>query len=290
MVLKSGQTVCIKRFLHLLLIASMLAACNKHAPVSVNKHPTTASSKKPKPTIIVTSESSSAESSVGSDTIPMQLSETDATSTDIDSKAAQPLSLKELQPPTESNSAWKEGVNYKRLSPVQPTSALPGQVEVTEAYWYGSAHCYVLDQSLDVWRKQKAAYINFVRLPVMWGSVQRLHARMYYIAELLGKSEELHAALFKELQIDKSPLNTNEQAQAFFIAHGVSEEDYKRANASPAIEASLKHAQIMGDRYRINAVPTIIINGRYVTDVVMAGGQAQLLVLINELAAREKND
>jgi len=64
----------------------------------------------------------------------------------------------------------------------------------------------------------------------------------------------------------------------------------QRASASPAIEASLKHAQILGDRYRITNVPTIIINGRYVTDVVMAGGQAQLLVLINELAAREKGN
>jgi thiol:disulfide interchange protein DsbA len=280
-----------KRILHLLLITLMLAACGKHPPTAADKHPATAAaSKKSKSTVAATSESSSAESNVDSDTVPMQLSETDATSTDIDSKTSQPLSLKELQPPATPSSAWKEGVHYKRLSPVQPTSALPGQVEVTEAYWYGSAHCYVLDQSIEVWLKQKANYINFVRLPVMWGSVQRLHARMYYIAELLGKTEELHAELFKELLVNKSPLNTNEQAQAFFIAHGISQEDYKRANASPAIEASLKHAQIIGDRYRINAVPMIIINGRYVTDVVMAGGQAQLLVLINELAAREKND
>jgi len=217
----------------------------------------------------------------------MQVSETDSTP-EVETSPAPASALKSLQPPVAPASAWKEGVHYKQLSPVQPTSALPGQVEVTEAFWYGSAPCYVLDQSMEVWRKQKAAYINFVRLPIMWGSVQRLHARMFYIAELLGKSDEFNAAMYKELQINKAVITNNEQMQAFFVAQGISPEDFKRANASPSIDASLKHAQILGDRYRINAVPTIIINGRYVTDAVMAGGQAQLLVLINELAAREK--
>ncbi len=90
-----------------------------------------------------------------------------------------------------------------------------------------------------VWRKQKANYVSYVRLPVMWGSLQRLHARMFYIAELLGKVDELHSAIFEELFVKKAPLNNIEQVQAFFIAHGVSAEDFKRANASPAIEASL---------------------------------------------------
>ena len=111
-----------------------------------------------------------------------------------------------------------------------------------------------------------------------------------YIAELLGKTNELHPAIFQELVVNKSPLNNLDQVQAFFTAHGVSVEDFKRANASPAIEASLKHAQIMGDRYRVTVVPMFIINGKYVTDVAMAGGQAQVLVLINELAAREQGD
>ncbi len=277
--------------LPLLLLIVVLSACNRHAPAPVEKPTATSPTKKIKPATLAANESSTSESSAESESgdMPVQVSETDADS-DAESSSAQSLALRDLQPASTPSSAWKEGVNYKRLSPVQPTSAMPGQIEVTEAFWYGSAHCYVLDQSLAVWRKQKASYVNYVRLPVMWGSLQRLHARMFYIAELLGKVDELHSAIFEELFVKKAPLNSIEQVQAFFIAHGVSAEDFKRANASPAIEASLKHAQILGDRYRINSVPTVIVNGRYVTDVAMAGGQAQLLVLINELAARERED
>jgi len=275
----------LKHVLLLLLCAAVLAACHKQSAPTDSKPTTARSTKKSKPSAAAQSDESSSESST--DEIPLQVSETDS-ATEADNSSAPASALKSLQPPVVPSSAWKEGVNYKRLSPVQPTSALPGQIEVAEAFWYGSAPCYVLDQSIDIWRKQKASYINFVRLPIMWGSVQRLHARMFYVAELLGKAEEFHAAMYKELQINKTVITNNEQMQAFFVAQGVSPEDFKRANASPSIDASLKHAQILGDRYRINAVPMIIINGRYVTDAVMAGGQAQLLVLINELAAREK--
>jgi thiol:disulfide interchange protein DsbA len=272
----------------LLVTLMMISGCHRPVPQTGEKAAAAHAQKKSR-----TSNSNVAADSANSDSsssaeMPMQLSETEASSADTDTTILQLASLKAVQSPAVPTSAWKEGVHYKRLSPVQPTSALPGLVEVTEAFWYGSVPCYVLDQSLDVWLKQKPNFISFVRVPVMWSSAQRLHARMFYIASLLGKSDALHAAMFKELQVNKQPLSTQEQMQALFVSQGVAVEDLKRANASPAIEASLKHAQILGDRYRITTVPTIIVNGRYVTDVAMAGGEAQLLVLINELAARER--
>lgn len=278
-----------KHLLPLLLAAFALVACSKHSPLGSDTGANAQHPKNKKSVAAVNAQDSSPASSSSSEDLSIQPSETDTPDIDDDANG-NGLQLKELQPPAEPRSAWKEGVNYKLLSPVQPTSAMPGKVEVTEAFWYGSPHCYVMDQSLQVWLRQKANYIDFVRLPVMWGTEQRLHARMYYIAELLGKADEMNSAAYQQLIIKKSPLDTLEQVQQFFVANGVSAADFKRANASPAIEASLKHAQIMGDRYHVASVPLFIVNGRYITDAVMAGGQAQLLVLINELAAHEKGE
>lgn len=279
--------LCIPLLL-LTLLATVLVGCNRHAPPPADNKPAPAVSKQKNKPVFSNSESSSSESSSESDESPAQISETESIPEASESSSASSLVLKSLQLPPTAPSAWKEGVHYRRFSPVQPTSSIPGQIEVTSVFWYGSAHCYVLDQSLEVWRKQKANYINYVRLPIMWGGVQRLHARMFYIAELLGKTEELNSAIYQELHVRKAPLNTLEHVRNFFVAHGISLEDFNRANASPSIDASLRHAQIMGDRFRVNSVPLVVINGRYYTDVAMAGGQAQLLVLINELAAREK--
>jgi len=191
--------------------------------------------------------------------------------------------------PTASSAQWKEGVNYTTLVPAQPTNALPGQVEVTEVFWYGCSHCYALDSYLENWRKQgKAGYVSFVRVPVLWGAIHRMHARLFYTAELLGKLDELHSSIFREIQEAKAPLSSAQQIEAFFTGHGVSQTDFQKAFSSLAVEASLKRAEGLGLRYRIESVPTIVVNGKYVTDVSMAGGQQQLIALINELAGRAK--
>ena len=66
------------------------------------------------------------------------------------------------------------GTNYTLLARPQPTNVEPGKVEVVEVFWYGCSHCYALDPVLESWKKNKAAYIEFVRVPVIWGPC---HAR-----------------------------------------------------------------------------------------------------------------
>jgi protein dithiol oxidoreductase (disulfide-forming) len=51
----------------------------------------------------------------------------------------------------------------------------------------------------------------------------------------------------------------------------------------------LKRAEEINIRYRTESVPLIFINGKYRTDVSMAGGKQQLLQLITDLAAVEKS-
>lgn len=202
---------------------------------------------------------------------------------------AQPLALRIAESQPAPSSQFKEGVHYVRLVPGQPTSAGANQVEITEAFWYGCPHCYALDPFLESWRKQgKPSYVNFVRIPVIWNERTRIHARVFYTAELLGKLDELHSAIFDEIHVNKNPLNTPEGIAAFFTAHGVNKDAFDKAFSSFAVEESLKKAATLNERYRVDSVPTIIINGKYVTDVGHAGGQKELIALINELALRER--
>lgn len=203
--------------------------------------------------------------------------------------AAQPLALRIAEMQAAPPSQFKEGVHYARLVPAQPTSAGASQVEITEAFWYGCPHCYALDPYLESWRKQgKPAYVNFVRIPVIWNDRTRIHARVFYTAELLGKLDELHGAIFDEIHVNKNPLSSPESIAKFFAAHGVDADAFEKAFASFGVEESLKKATALNERYRVDSVPTIVINGKYVTDVGRAGGQKELIALINELASRER--
>lgn len=189
-------------------------------------------------------------------------------------------------PPTSAR--FKEGANYQKIVPAQPTNVAPGKVEVVEAFWYGCGHCFSLDPAIESWRaKNKPAYVEFVRLPAMWNETTRMHARVYYTAELLGKLDELHTLIFREIHVNGNHLNSVDKIAALFQQHGVSKDEFTKAFSSFAVESKLQRADFLNKRYRITSVPTVIVNGKYSTDISTAGGESQLFALIGELAAHE---
>jgi len=181
-----------------------------------------------------------------------------------------------------------EGVNYKLLKPAVPTNVAPGKVEVVEVFWYACGHCYALEPKIEAWeRKGKPANVQVVRMPAVWNELLKTHARLFYTIEVLGKPE-LNAEAFREINVRGNRLDTPEKIEAFFTSRGVSKADFKKTFSGFAVESKLARAADLNRRYRISSTPTVVVNGRYVTDVSMAGGEEQLFELINTLSAREK--
>ena len=181
-----------------------------------------------------------------------------------------------------------EGVNYKVLRPAVPTNVAPGKVEVVEVFWYACGHCYLLEPRIEAWeRKGKAANVQLVRMPAVWNEVLKTHARLFYTVEVLGKPE-LHAEVFREINVRGNRLDTPEKIEAFFTSRGVSKADFQKTFSGFAVESKLARATDLNKRYRISSTPTVVVNGKFVTDVGMAGGEDQLFETINALAAREK--
>ena len=189
---------------------------------------------------------------------------------------------------------WKAGVHYKPIVPAQGTGVEPGQVEVLEVFWLGCSHCYALDPFLENWQKVKAPYVKFTRVPVMWGPAHRAHARLFYTLQALGKLDTLFGPTFDEIQtrgnmlIDSSDDKSLKMQLAFAKAHGITEADYTREYNGFFVNSNLQRAEDLTRRYKVEGVPNIIVNGKYQTDVGMAGGHEQLIALINDLTAFEK--
>jgi len=60
------------------------------------------------------------------------------------------------------------------------------KVEVLEVFAYSCNHCFNFESNLEVFEKNKASYIDFVRMPVVYSEGYKMHARIYYTAESLG--------------------------------------------------------------------------------------------------------
>jgi thiol:disulfide interchange protein DsbA len=191
---------------------------------------------------------------------------------------------------------WQEGVNYTRLVPAQPTAVPAGQVEVLEFFWYACPHCYAIDPLVESWKKTKPAYISFSRVHVTWSEGHRSLARLYYTLESLGKLDQLHSEIFKEIHVNGNPLvasdandvAASERLQAAFgKKFGISEEEFKKAYHSFSVETAMQRADQLVQRYRIDGVPTFVINGKFVADVRTAGTPERLISLVDDLAAQE---
>lgn len=200
-------------------------------------------------------------------------------------------------PPTAATLAdgkWQAGKHYTLLSPAQPTNVGPGKVEVIEVFWYGCSHCYELDPYLESWKKNKPAYVEFVRLPVIWGPGHKLHGRLFYTLQVLGKLDALHSKVFDTVHRGGNMLIAQDEDASFKIqlawamANGVNGDDFKREYNGFAVNTALQRAEQLTKRYRVAGVPLMIVNGRYSTDVGAAGGHSQLLSLLNDLAASEE--
>jgi len=210
-------------------------------------------------------------------------------------RAAEPAASVSAAAPANSAAIgdWRAGTNYTLLERAQPPKIGAGKIEVDELFWYGCGHCYALDPALESWQTNKPAFIEFVRIPVIWGPTHRQHAKLYYTIQALGRAD-LHAKIFDAIHRDGKPLaaQRDEDARAmqleFLKDHGVSEKDFNSAYDSMAVEVNVKRAQQLTQQYAVESVPLIIVNGKYSTGVGLAGGTSQLLSLINDLAASEK--
>jgi protein dithiol oxidoreductase (disulfide-forming) len=191
---------------------------------------------------------------------------------------------------------WQEGVNYTRIVPAQPTNVAAGQVEVLEFFWYACPHCNAMDPLVESWKKTKPPYVSFSRVHVMWSEGHRSLARMFYSLESMGKLDMAHAAIFKEIHVNGNPLvaaDPNNEAEseriqtAFIKKLGISDSDFAQAYHSLPVDLALQRADQLVQRYRVDGVPTFVVNGKYVADVRSAGDAEHLISLVGDLAAQE---
>jgi thiol:disulfide interchange protein DsbA len=74
---------------------------------------------------------------------------------------------------------------------------------------------------------------------------------------------------------------------AWATANGVKADDYTKAYNSFSVNSNLQRAEQLTQRYHVEGVPLVVINGKYTSDVGKAGGPSELIQLIDDLAAAE---
>jgi thiol:disulfide interchange protein DsbA len=163
------------------------------------------------------------------------------------------------------------GADYKTLDKAQTTDAPAGKVEVTEFFWYSCPHCFALDPSLNEWVKKQGNAIAFKRVPVAFRPSFVPQQKLYYTLEAMGRLGDLHPKVFHAIHVERKSLDTDAAIVDYMVAQGVDKAKFLEVYNSFGVQTKAKRAAQLQEAYKIDGVPTLAIDGRYMTSPSIVG-------------------
>ena len=177
---------------------------------------------------------------------------------------------------------YTEGVEYKKLAIPQATDS-GDKIEVQEFFWYGCPHCYHFEPYINAWKKTKPANVEFVRVPAIFRPDWEIQARAYYALSNMGIIEDLHGKIFDAIHKDKKHLNKKEALTDFLVKNGVDRKKFEEEYSSFAVDSMVRKAKKKIKDYEIQGVPSVSVNGKYLTSGSMSGSYDNLIKILDYL-------
>ncbi len=145
---------------------------------------------------------------------------------------------------------------------------------------------------VQTWKTTLPDDVRYRKIPAAFraqdNDVWAIHARIFYTAQALGIEEQASAAVFEAIHQKRQRLTTEAEIAALFGQLGVQQGDFERAWRAFGVRTQVNQSVELSRRYRLEGVPTLIVNGRYVTGPGFVPNNGQLLGIINELLERER--
>tara|TARA_X000000950_G_C13737012_1_gene586795 strand:+ start:352 stop:984 length:633 start_codon:yes stop_codon:yes gene_type:complete len=181
---------------------------------------------------------------------------------------------------------WVEGQHYQTLNP--PVAVGRGtDVVVTEFFWYGCGHCYTFEPMLTAWGKQLPEGTVLQPSPAVWNDSMRIHAKAYYLTEVLGVKETVHPVIFDAMHVDRKRLVSRLELRDLFEDNGVDPEKFDKAFDSFGVDSQVRQAESRARSAKISGTPSMMVAGKYLIETRSAGGQTNMLEIARFLVEKE---
>ena len=185
-------------------------------------------------------------------------------------------------PPAPSTRKPEAGREYLRLDPAHPTAG-GNRVEVLEFFYYGCPICYEFQPFFSRFLFQTGSQINLRRIPAVSSEGWESFARLFYALGMLGEASRLHWPIYDNYHFDGIKLNDEKVMEDWVARNGVDRQKFLAAYASEEVQRNLGQSRELMKQYNIAAVPSVVIQGRYLTSARLAGGTRQLAQVIDDL-------
>ena len=181
---------------------------------------------------------------------------------------------------------FEAGVHYRELAvPVETRD--PSKIEVVEVFSYACIHCYNLEPVLAQWLRTVPDDVDFHHMPLVTQRLEPL-AQAFYTAEALNVLDRIHLPMFAAIHEYNMDMRQASYAQRLFVREAdVDEDEFLKVYESFGVRSKVRQADALGRLYRIMATPTLVVNGRYVTEAGRTGMEG-MFVVVNHLIEQER--
>ncbi len=185
--------------------------------------------------------------------------------------------------------AQQPGQKFTLLNPPQATEG-GGKVEVIEFFSYACGHCYNLEPFLESWAKKLPADVVFKRVPGVGSGAWSQLGLLYYSLEAMGKLDPVHAKAFDAIHKENTNLANPKVREGWLAKQGIDVTQYNAVEKSFTVQSKLaRAAQLMGS-YKVDGVPMMIVNGKYVTSTTHAGSPEAVVAVVDQLIAMARKE
>jgi thiol:disulfide interchange protein DsbA len=171
----------------------------------------------------------------------------------------------------------------------QPLITPKGKIEVIEFFSYGCPHCNEFHPSIDAWAAKLPKDVVLRRVPVSFNrpAWARL-SRLYFALDASGEIARLNGAVFKALHEDRINFNSDEAIVNWAVKNGLDGKKFAAMMNSFGVQSMVMRADQEAVAARIQGVPSLVVDGKYLLSNEAAGGFDELLRRVDTLAAKAR--
>jgi thiol:disulfide interchange protein DsbA len=188
-----------------------------------------------------------------------------------------------------ASAQFQAGREFQRLEPPHP-AALDGRIEVIEFFYYGCPVCHETEPLLSRWFGTVPDYVAIRRVPALSSEAWEPLAKLFYTLEALKQVERLHWPVYDNIHFEDLKLGDEKVMVDWAVRNGIEREAFVQAYGSAAVADKVAQARELLKAYGVRAVPTFIVDGKFLTSARLAGGTEQVLQVLDHLVrlAREE--
>ena len=175
---------------------------------------------------------------------------------------------------------YVEGKDYKIVS--QNKTVEP---EVREFFSFFCTHCFSMDETFQKLAKSLEGKAKYVLNPVgiIGGDIGVETQKAYAVGLNKGIANEVKAELFKRIHVLNEKVSDHEFFVDVFNSLGIPTEAYEQDYSSFVTQAKVAEYDRYMDEYKIEAVPEIVVNGKYLVITDNIENEAEYEQVVNYL-------